>query len=119
MLGILNPSLVGMRNFIENRTRPQNLINEAERQQVCGCSAVGMSMLVEYLSAHLNPTYFAVRSAPMRCRKSLKRTPLHLPIALQLPRRCDAYLRDLRLQRVELGQRPRPLLANEARSSSL
>src|SRR5262245_40952539 len=83
-LGFLKPSLVGIRTFIGNpyfggRISPSylNVI------WVCGCSAVAMSIDVEYPSAQRNQTYLALVSAPTRRRNSENRTPDHLPIALQ------------------------------------
>src|SRR4030081_1088408 len=83
-LGFLKPSLVGMRTrmgkpYFGGRTSPSYL----KVSCVCGCSAVAISIELEYPSAQVKCTYFARVSAPIRRRNSGSGGPVHFPIALQ------------------------------------
>src|SRR5713226_8798831 len=110
-LGFLKPSLVGMRTrmgkpYFGGRTSPSYL----KVSCVCGCSAVAISMELEYPSAQVKCTYLARVSAPIRRRNSRSGVPVHFPIALQPSDAEESGNLRLLGQRVEAIERPWPFI---------
>src|SRR5207237_10792886 len=66
-LALLDPSLVGIRSRTgAPDSGARGCPSKSSARIVCGCSALAMSMLVEYPSKHLKLTKGARRSAPIR-----------------------------------------------------